>query len=233
MNTRQDLATLDEELAQQAAEIQRQVGQPESKKIAPDRNGNFIAAGGINLGSEIQIAVVDFCSANDFYVDPYDANNPKPPVCFARGYDLADMIPEDVSPEKQSKDCAGCPHNQFGSRGNGKACKNTRLVACVLANELDDPDMEPDLHLLSVPPTALKSFDAAMLQASRMFNATRLKVLLTVSIVAQGQYNTLQFSMPESNTHYGRLAGMRDAAQSLLGRLPDLTNYKPRAAARR
>ena len=225
---RQDLATIEAQLAEEAAKVSLQVGQPEAKKIAPDRSGNFIAPGGVNLGSEIEVVVVDFCSANDYYTSVFDPNNPVPPVCFARGREIADMYPEESSPEPQSENCEVCPHNQFRSRGNGKACKNTRLLAVVLTNEIDaeEPEETP-LYLLSVPPTALKSFDAAALQTARILGGPPIKAVFTVRLVAQGNYNTLQFSTPSPNPYYAQLFQLRDAAESMLGRLPDLTNYKP------
>jgi hypothetical protein len=229
MNTpRQDLATIEAQLEAEAAKVSAQVGQPEARKISMDRTGNFIAPGGVNLGSEIEIVVVDFCSANDFYTAAFDPNNPKPPVCFARGRELADMYPEDISPEKQAENCSVCPQNQFGSRGNGKACKNTRLLAVVLTNEIDaeEPDETP-IYLLSVPPTGLKSFDAAALQTARILNGPPIKAVFTVRAVSGGTYNTMQFSTPSPNPHFAALFQLREKAEDMLGRLPDLTNYVP------
>ena len=226
---RRDLATIDQELAARAAEVSKQVGQPDSKKISVDRNGNFTGAGGLNLGNEITVCVVDFCSANDYYTAAYDPNNPKPPVCFARGRDIADMYPEETAPEPQSELCASCPHNHFGSRGNGKACKNTRNLAVVFADELEGlgEGEVPELHLLSVPPTALKSFDAFALQTARLMNGPPIKALVTIKVVQQGNFNTLQFTTPEPNPHYADVYPLMDAAEGIIGRLPDLTNYVP------
>ncbi len=226
---RRDLATIDQELAERAAAVSKQVGQPDSKKITVDRNGNFTGAGGLILGNEITVCVVDFCSANDYYTAAYDPNSPKPPVCFARGREIADMYPEAESPEPQSESCHICPHNQFGSRGNGKACKNTRNLAVVLADELEglSEGEIPELHLLSVPPTALKSFDAFALQVARLYNGPPIKALVTIKIVQQGNYNTLQFTVPEPNPHYAAAFPLMEAAEAIIGRLPDLSNYVP------
>lgn len=226
--SRRDLATIDAELAAEAAKISQQVGQPEARKITIDVNGNFIAPGGLNLGNEIQVCVVDFCSANDYYTAAYDPNNPAPPVCFARGRELADMQPEESSPEPQSDNCKDCPHNQWGSRGNGKACKNTRSLAVVLMDEFNPEDIEnAEMYLLAVPPTGLKSFDAAALQASRMFNGPPIKAIMTVRAVKQANYTTMQFASPEANPHYADMLELRDDAFDLISRLPDLSNYKP------
>jgi len=227
---RRDLMAIEQELAARAAQIREQVGQPEARKISLDRSGNFVAAGGVNLGSEITICVVDFCSANDYYTAAYDPNTPRPPVCFARARKLADLAPEPEAPEPQAENCAICPHNQFGSRGEkAKACKNTRLLAVVLADELAHlaEGEKPEMHLMSVPPTALRSFDAYALQAARLFNGPPIKTLVTVRAVPKGNYTTLQFSAPEANPYYAEVFELADMAEELLGRLPDLTNYVP------
>lgn len=226
---RRDLASIDQELAERAAQVREQVGQPESKKITVDRNGNFKGPGDLVFGNELTVCVVDFCSANDYYTASYDPNNARPPVCFARGRAIADMYPEDTAPEPQSENCASCPHNQFGSRGNGKACKNTRNLAVVLADELEGlkEGETPEMYLLPVPPTGLKSFDAFALQAARLYDGPPIKALVTIKVVQQGNYNTLQFTMPEPNPHYREVFPLMDAAEELIGRLPNLSKYEP------
>ena len=179
------------------------------------------------LGAEIQVCVIDFCTAHDYYVGTYDPNNPAPPVCFARGRTIAELYPEESAPEPQSETCGPCPWNQFGSRGNGKACKNTRNLAVVLADELGDEEVDPELHLLVVPPTALKSFDAAVLQCARIFNGPPIKALLTVRVQPMPTYTTMSFSSPEANPHYADVFHLRDAAEDIIGRLPDLSKYVP------
>jgi hypothetical protein len=74
------------------------------------------------------------------------------PDCFSNTGDRPD--PSVASP--QSKSCAVCPHNQWGSKigdngGKGKACQDSVRVA--VAN----PDLINDPHLLRVPPASIKS----------------------------------------------------------------------------
>ncbi len=233
---RQDLATIDAQLAQEAADVSKTIAQPESRKITQDRDGNLIAPGGLNLGNEINVCIVDYCSANDYYTAAYDPNNPAPPVCFARGRELAEMYPEDISPEPQNQQCGipgktgCCPHNEWGSAGKGKACKNTRNLAVVLIDELDLEHQEPDLYLIQVPPTGLASCDAALLAAARMYNGV-MKAIIPIRTISKGAYTTLQFGSPEPNPHYADLFQYRDLAEKMIGRLPDLTNYRPTKTA--
>lgn len=240
MNTkRQDLKTIDETLAQEAANVSKYVGQPSTKKISLDRDGNFVAPGGLALGNEIAVCIVDFCSANDYYTAAYDANNPAPPVCFARGREIEDMIPEESAPEPQNAQCGipnrpgCCPQNEWGSGGgNRKNCKNTRNLAVVLADDLDLDVEKPELYLMSVPPSALSSFDAMVVQCARMFNSGPIKAIVTVKAIQQGTYTTLQFSMPEINPHYAELFELREAALPIIENLPNLANYRPTPAPR-
>ncbi len=227
---RQDLATIEAQLEAEAANVSKFVSQPSTKKISLDRDGNFVAPGGLVLGTEIRICVIDFCTAHDFYTASYDPANPAPPVCFARGREIADLYPEESAPEPQSETCATCPQNEWGSGGgNRKACKNTRNLGVVLADDLDlESDEDPDLYLLSVPPSAIKSFDAAVIQCARMFNSGPIKAILTVkATVVNNQYTTLQFMMPEANPDYVRLFELREAVEPIIENLPNMANYKP------
>lgn len=49
----------------------------------------------------------------------------------------------------ECKDCASCPYNQFGSDGNGKACKNVHRIYMLREGN-------PVPLILSLPPTSLK-----------------------------------------------------------------------------
>lgn len=49
----------------------------------------------------------------------------------------------------ECRDCAACPYNQFGSDGNGKACKNVHRVYMLREGN-------PVPIILSLPPTSLK-----------------------------------------------------------------------------
>ena len=231
---RQDLATIDAQLAQEAADVSKYVSQPSTKKISVNKDGNFVAPGDLVLGTEIRVCVVDFCTAHDYYTAGYDPNNPAPPVCFARGREIADMVPEESAPEPQNDHCGVpnkpgcCPQNEWGSGGtNRKACKNMRNLAVVLADDLDLDVEEPTLYLLSVPPSAIQSFDAAVIQCARMFNSGPIKAIITVKVVTKGTYTTLQFGMPEANPDYVRLFELREKAEPIIENLPNMANYKP------
>jgi hypothetical protein len=88
-----------------------------------------------------------------FYAKGYDEKaEAQKPDCFSNTGDRPD--PSVATP--QSKSCAVCPHNQWGSKigdngGKGKACQDSVRMA------IATPDLINDPYLLRVPPASIKS----------------------------------------------------------------------------
>lgn len=230
---KQDLVAIEAQLAKEAADMSRQLGAPEGKKITVDQKGNFIGPGQVNLGNEVKAVVVSFCTSKKYYDRPYDPANPAPPACFAFGKDIAEMTPEEESPVPQSATCATCPHNEWGSAasGAGKACKEGREFAVVLVDDLEEGST-PDLYHLTTPPTSIKHFDGMAMQAKRMFNGPPIRAVVTLGTKAEKNYFVMQFNDLEANDHLVDVFPLRDAADDLISRFPDVSRYVPLPAAR-
>ena len=90
-----------------------------------------------------------------FYRDGYVDGTTEKPDCFSSD----GVRPDPQARDKQSKTCALCPHNKFGTAvsrdgvggGKGKACPDTKRLAVAAPDHLDKP------MLLRVPPTSLKN----------------------------------------------------------------------------
>lgn len=84
-----------------------------------------------------------------YYTDGYVEGTNNPPDCASSD----GQKPDAGSPSPQSKTCAACPHNVFGTSqtGKGKACQDTRRVAILSLGQMDNP------LLLRVPPNSLKN----------------------------------------------------------------------------
>ncbi len=84
-----------------------------------------------------------------FYLKGYEEGNAQRPDCSSND----GIRPDAGVPSPQSKNCATCPHNAFGSNatGRGKACQDTRRIAIASLTALDDP------LLLRVPPGSFKN----------------------------------------------------------------------------
>ena len=180
------IALVDQELANEVANLKNQIGQASGNKIKVEATGDFVLPDGMNLGNEIQVVVVDFVTRNSFYSGPYNPNNPTPPDCYSIGKNLADLAPEADSPAIQGDKCATCPLNQYGSGDNGKskACKNSRSLAVILVDP-EDPDasaaLDAPIYTLDLPRTAIKSFDGAVAYIARSLAGPPVKAVLTVS----------------------------------------------------
>lgn len=224
-----DLARIEADLAERAKTLQQQVGGPDTRRITVDqKNGNLLGPGGLNLGDEQRIIVIDFCTVNRYFDAPYDSNNPTPPACMAVGDIIADMRPEDGVPAPQADLCRDCWANKWESdaKGKGKACKNSRDLAIVLADELEDPDYEPELYVVSCSPTSIKSYDAAAIKAQQLFNGPPIKAIMTMKVMAVENYYNLSFGQLDSNPFLERVYGLLEDSPVLLGALPDFTKYK-------
>jgi hypothetical protein len=112
----------------------------------------------------LDVIIAGFGFENAYYVDDFDPDDPKSPVCFAfakeeDGED--DMAPHPDSAEPQAKACADCEHNEWGSadKGRGKACKNIRRLALLSAKPLTEEAMlKGEIAVLKTPVTSVKGW---------------------------------------------------------------------------
>lgn len=230
MSKRADLTTITADLQERAKRLQEQIGQAESRKITVDqKDGTLLGPGGLNLGDEQRIIVVDFCTVNRYYDRGYDSANPQPPACMAIGDIIEEMVPEEGVPAQQSPRCATCWANKWESDlqgGRGKACKNTRDLAVVLLDELEDPDSDPTLYVVSCSPTSLKSFDAAATSILRMMGGPPIMAQMTMRVKATKNYYNLQFGDIEENQYLERVYPLLETTADILGRMPDFSSYE-------
>lgn len=150
----------DEELAryaQQAEKTESHVGS--AGNYISTKGGRFSYQGTEMPSDTIRVIVVDHVICNSFYQGRYDPDNPSSPVCYALGREEDELQPHEQAEEPQHEDCDSCPMNQYGSAdvGRGKACKNGRRLALILADDMDDIG-SAELAYLNIPPTSLKAW---------------------------------------------------------------------------
>jgi hypothetical protein len=192
----------------------------------------FAFPDGRKTGDPVDLVVVDFVARNEFYESDFDKDNIVPPACFAIGTIPTKLVASDNSPQKQSDDCASCPMNAFGSKGKGKACSNTRVLAVLPP----DADADTPMYLLKVSATALKAFDGFVQGVSRTFQLPPVGVVVTVGFDDNESYPKLTFSDARPNemldVHFAR----QEEAKTLLSQEPDVSGYeapKPKSAPAR
>lgn len=131
--------------------------------------GNFIgvsaagfSVGGEDIGTEMNVVIIDYVTENQYYEGAFDSENPEPPVCFAFARKESDLKPHESSPDPQHETCEGCPQNAWGSAGGGrkgKACKNVMRIAMITEGDLDNVP-EAEVHMMKVSVTNVAHFSA-------------------------------------------------------------------------
>lgn len=222
------IATIDQELANEVAVLKKAIGAPSGNKIEVQPTGAFVLPDGTNLGTEIQVVVLDFVGRNFYYDARYDPNTVTPPACYAIDKDRqqASMAPEADSPHKQSDTCAACPKNQFGTgdNGKGKACKNRYWLACLL---VDDDNVgshnapTAPIYLLDLPPSQRRSFEGFVTTVGRALNGPPVKAIVSVVGANVGTYASITFTDPVANPDYAVHSARRAECVDILRRTPD------------
>jgi hypothetical protein len=148
-------------------------------------------------------------------------------ACFAIGTNPRDMTPSANAPARQADDCQACPMNQFGSAGEGKACKNGRRLALLPENDDGgDVDFEHDIWLMDVSPTALKGFDGYVQAVARTFSQPPVGMLTEISFDPSVTYAKLMFSNPRPIASLGEAFARQAEAQEMLNAEPDVSGYE-------
>lgn len=115
-----------------------------------DANGNMSDTDAPAPNVEVVILSVNPHKSKVFYATGYSEGSMEKPTCYSNN----GVGPAADSAEPQSKKCATCPNNVFGSKitENGKkakACSDSMRLAVAAPDRLDDP------MLLRVPATSL------------------------------------------------------------------------------
>lgn len=217
-------------MAKQAAEIQAKLGAPGGDRVVVGLDKSFSFPDGRKSTEPFKAVIVDFASGNFMYREKFNAKNIVPPICFALGTDPKDLWPSSNSPEMQCKDgCNNCPNNAFGSDGDGKACRNMRLLA-LLPSDADD---DTPFSVIHVSPTALKAFDGYVAKLASM-GKLPCSVVTMIGFDTKLDYASLRFGNPDpvDDDRLGYFMGRQAEAMKRLLTEPDLTVREPRAAAK-
>lgn len=198
-------------------------------RIKVGQNKQFTLPDGTVTDGPLQLVIVDFVTVHAFYPGKFDPKNITSPVCYAVGQNPKQMFPLKSSPDLQADDCQSCPMNQWGSDGDGKACKNSRRLAVLPPDATEDTP----LWLLDVSPTALKGFDGYVAAVVRTFGVPPMGVVTTVGFSDAVDYARLTFSDPRPAGDVVAVAHARLAeAKELLMAEPDFSRVAAPAPAR-
>lgn len=144
-----DLVTIKGELAEAIAEEMDGLGAiPFEKVKIPSGGGLAFELPGETedepvMATELVGVILDHHPVNAYWAEKYSGGNEQPDCS---SYDGKQGVERETG---EIHDCSKCPHNQFGSDGAGKACKN--IHRCYILQE-----GSPVPLVLALPPTSLK-----------------------------------------------------------------------------
>lgn len=192
--------------------------------------------------NKMQVVVVDHILANMYYTGKFDVNNPAPPVCYAFGRADGDMTPHEKSSDKQNAGCRGCPMNDYGTAdtGRGKACKNSRRLACISADLIDKPDniLDAQVAYLGVPVTSVKGWAGYVRQVADTFGRPPLGVVTEVLLTPDADKQFIMSFRCIEQIADKKALGLLLAKQKLVANeiafpFPDLEDMPARQPARK
>lgn len=223
-----------QKLMEQAKAMQERISAPSGDKIQLTKKKTFKLPGGIEspVNTPLSVVILDFVSYNAYFDRPFSEKDKTPPACIALGTNPDLLVPSAKSPSKQSEACKGCPNNEFGSKGNGKACGNHRLLAVIAApNEQGVVDPKADRYLLQISPTGVKHFDAYVTQVLAKHGMGPLCVISSIWFDPDKDYASLRFGEGRllSKTELAHYYGLQEAATKRLLTEPDMSGYTPLA----
>jgi hypothetical protein len=220
MTQEQALAMFEKQFA--GDDLKARLSAPSSNVISTAAKVFTLADGRVDHGP-LSVIVLDWVATNSYFSGEYDPQNRMPPTCFAVGPEKNEMlVPIDTSPDKQHDNCNECPHNQFGSKGKGKACKNQFKLA-IIASDLNVANTD-QVWTINVSPTGIKHFTAFVNNATKQFGAAHpIRVKVDMQFVAQHAYPTLEFVNPQLHENLAVAMQLQDYAREQLMRTPNFS----------
>jgi hypothetical protein len=151
------------------------------------KSGTMSYGGNPIENNELDVIIIDAILENSFFPGKYDPKTPQSPICYAFGRADEDMKPHENVEEPEAEACDGCPHNEWGSAdvGRGKACKNVRRVAVILADVLEkgaEAIADAEVAYLKVPVTSVKAWAGYVNKLASVDKPT-LKFITKISVV--------------------------------------------------
>jgi hypothetical protein len=231
--TKQLPVNIAELLKKEAEELGKRIQAPGGDKIKLTKDKQFKLPDGTKHPGPLTVVILDFVSTNQFFDKPFKEGEAAAPACFAIGLEPNSMAPSDNSPKKQSDTCGKCPNNEFGSKGDGKACRNMRKLAVIAGAGDTAGDVNSSMWVLEVSPTAIKAFDAYVSSVKTQFGVPPIGVVTDIFMDPSSDFQSLRFGNPQLNpnleTHFSR----RAAARERLLAEPDVSRYTESTAKKK
>jgi len=167
-----------------------------------------------------------------YYAKGYqDGAEATKPDCFSN----EGVKPDPSVEEPQSRTCAICPNNQWGSKigdngGKGKACQDSKRLA------IAQPDMLNDPYLIRVPPASIKplsEYAVALGKRGAEYNQVLTKISFDMEVATPKLIFKPVGLLSDATYNEVKDAIDSEVVQNILGakptELPMLENLEPKA----
>jgi len=157
--------------------------------------------------------ILDHRWTNSYFEGAYNAMAIQPPVCFAKGKIDSELKPASDSTKPQSKVCADCPQNQWGTSGKGKACKNGVRLAILPPVPVEG--MTP--WIIDIAPTGLTGYTNYLNALQNGPGLMSIQVITELNFAPGVDYPKLTFTARAPHEHLTLAFHLRNVAQGILG----------------
>lgn len=181
---------------------------------------------GMPIAGDAVVAII-LCSPIErlFYQGDFDGEKLVPPDCAAMGQMASELKPFASALHPQHPTCEGCPQDVWGSASTpekqrkGKACRETRRIVFVTADEATTPDAigKIQAYALRPPVTSLANYSAYVKQTAVMLRKPLFAVVTKIYLVpdAKSQFK-MKFDFVKEITDTATLIALMNRSQKEL-----------------
>lgn len=201
----------------------------QSNIISLDKKGNF-NQGGASLGKEINVVILDHVFLKEYFDSEFDKDNPSSPACALVSRTGKNLAPDAKSPNQQAKICAECEMNEFGSAKGGtrkgKACGDKRLIAVIMADELETES--PEIYFMKLSVTTGPNFNKHVKKINDTMEVPCWGVVTQMESDTTVDWEKAKFEIVDrvGENHFEKLLELVEVAKKQLDQPPDFSKYR-------
>ena len=135
-----EIVSIQDRIKQRLARVNETTAEATGNNISL-KGSMFRLPSGATSQGPLECIIIDYGNQNAYYPNAYVEGEFSPPSCSAIGRIPSEMAPKASVEKPESAKCEGCPHNEWGSKGRGKACSNSILLAILPSDFTSESDV--------------------------------------------------------------------------------------------
>ena len=204
------VVSIQDRIKQRLAKVNETTTQPGSKRISV-KGSKFRLPDGTASDGPLNAIIVDYTNSNAWYEKDWVEGTVTPPDCWSIGKIINDLKPHASVEKPINSDCATCPKNQYGSKGRGKDCTNSVLLA-ILPEGFDD---DAEVLTIKIAPKGLKDW-GQYVRTLEQQGVDPVQVVTSISFAPGMSYPQLKFRALGGNDNLEKVGPFMASADALL-----------------